>query len=148
MTRAELISIVALLISLGSAAATIYFNLRDRARLVVKSTFYSGYDGEMPSMTVSVVNGGRRPAVLRMWAGTDGTKHWAGTLLNSSEGGLRLAEHERYELRLSKDDLTEVTPDHEIVFTDLWFEDTLGRRHFVVDAKKHIAMLRREHDAI
>lgn len=142
MPRAEIISIVALLVSLGSLATTFYFNLRDRARLVAKSTFYVGYDGEGPSITISIVNSGRRPATLHMWAGTDGSKNWVGTLLNSKDGGLRLAEHERYEMRLKRSDLTGFTPDDDIEFTDLWFEDSLGRRHTVVNAKKHIAMLK------
>lgn len=77
-------------------------------------------------MTVSIVNKGRRPAVLHMWGGT---------------AGLRLIEQARHELRLTSRDLAEETPDGEIVFTDLWFEDTLGRRHIVSNAKKHISLL-------
>lgn len=144
MTRAEWIAIAALFVSVVSIVTTIYFNLRDRARLVAKSTFYPGWNGDVPSMSVSIVNKGRRPAVLHMWGGVDGENTWAGTVLNSKEGGLRLGEHARHELRLTKTDLIQDTPDGEIVFTDIWFEDTLGRRHFVLNARKHIALM--QHD--
>lgn len=39
MTRAEWIAIAALLVSVVSIVKTIYFNLRDQAKLDAKSTF-------------------------------------------------------------------------------------------------------------
>ena len=141
MHFAEVVSIIALLVSLASLSATLYFNLRDRARVVAKSEFYEGYSGDVPSMSVSIVNAGRRPIVLRMWAGTDGKENWAGTMLNSKEGGQRLAEHERYDLHLTREDLVAFTPDDNFVFSDLWVEDTLGRRYAVAQAKDNIRKL-------
>jgi hypothetical protein len=144
LTRADWIAIAALFLSIVSIVTTIYFNLRDRAKLDAKSTFYPAWNGVGASMTVSIVNKGRRPAVLHMWGGTGSDNDWAGTLLDSKAGGLRLVEQARHELRLTSRDLVEETPEGEIVFTDLWFEDTLGRRHIVSNAKKHISLLRQD----
>lgn len=141
MNSAEVTSISALVISIGSLAASLYFNLRDRARVVARSQYHSGYEGDEPTVSVSVVNAGRRPIVLRMWAGADEKSNWVGSILNSKEGGHRLAEHERYDLSLNRNDLVAYTPNDNFVFTDIWFEDTLGRRYSVANAKKNLRKL-------
>lgn len=141
MPSAEIISIIALLASFASLSASLYFNLRDRARIIAKSTYYPGRDGDAPSVAISVVNAGRRPIILRMLAGEDGKGEWVGTLLNPKESGYRLAEHERYDIRLLRDDLVAFTPDDDVIFTNLWFEDTLGRRHSVAGARENTGKL-------
>jgi hypothetical protein len=141
MQFAEWLSLIALVISIGSLAASLYFNLRDRAKVEAKSKYYPGFEDGVPMIEMSVVNAGRRPVVLRMWGGTDSSGDWAGTMINSNEGGKRLAEHERYEVKLTRGDLIAFTPDDDVVFVDLWFEDTLGRRHRVLNARDHARKL-------
>ncbi|MGJ7498230.1 hypothetical protein ACSFA8_24635 [Variovorax sp. RT4R15] len=136
------ISIVALVVSLVSLGFSAYFGLRDRASLRTKSSFTEGWEGGAPSVVSTIVNAGRRPVVIRMWAGAESDKNWVGTYIGVEERGLRLGEHERYDLRLHRQDLYATTPDDEFWIKDLWFEDTLGRRHKVKDAKANIAKLR------
>ena len=146
MSNAETISVIALFVSLCSFAATLFFNLRDRAHVITKSTYYPGYEGDSPKLAISIVNAGRRPIVLRMWAGSDGGSGWVGTKLRPQDGGMRLAEHEMHEVILSATDLIGETPDESMHFSSLWFEDTLGRRHFVANAEKNIARLKQAND--
>jgi len=54
---------------------------------------------------------------------------------------MRLGEHERHEFKLEKHDLLVATPDYDVLIEDLWFEDTLGRRHIVAGAKANLAKL-------
>jgi hypothetical protein len=143
MARAEVISIVALLVSIASLGFSVFFNFRDRARLRTKSTFYPDNQYRSAHISFSVVNAGRRPIVLRMWGGIGTDGEWAGTALGKERSGLRLAEHECFDLSLEKDDLAESTPEDVIEFQDLWVEDSLGRRHAIKDAKPNIQKLRK-----
>jgi hypothetical protein len=93
-------------------------------------------------MTVSVVNAGRRPVILKMWGGHDADGHWIGTRLGKDASGLHLAENEHYEFVLRKDDLLQLGPAEDVELCDIWFEDTLGQRHRVKEAKKNITKLR------
>lgn len=142
MSRAEIISVLALLISAASLGTSIFSSLRDRARLVTSSQFQPAWDEDSAHVAVSVVNAGRRPVILRMWVGAESKDNWVGTYLGEEKVGLRLGEHERHEFKLEKHNLLEITPDGDVSIQDLWFEDTLGRRHIVVGAKENLAKLR------
>jgi hypothetical protein len=76
-----------------------------------------------------------------MWGGDDG-KEWSGSFFGNDKQGLRLAEHEMHEFTLHRDDLYVPTPYADIIYADLWVEDTLGRRHRIKDAKANVAKLR------
>lgn len=141
MTRAEIISVVALVVSIASVAFSFYFNYRDRARPKATSKFYPGHDYGLPHISVTIVNAGRRPFILRMWGGSDEKGEWVGTFLGEGKSGLRLGEHERHDLSLEKNDLLADTPDGGILFHDLWVEDSLGRRHPIKDAKANVKLL-------
>lgn len=141
MSRSEIISIVAVCISLLSLAATIFFNLRDRARLVTSSEFYPWYEGQAASVHISIANAGRRPVVLRMWVGAKGKTEWVGTYLGEKGGGLRLAEHDRHDFELKKSDLLAVTPSEAFMIEDVWYEDNIGRRYKVKNVKSNLAAL-------
>lgn len=136
------ISLVALFVSVVSLGFSTYFGLRDRAVLRTSSSYSGGWEGGSASVTVSVVNAGRRPIVIRMWAGAENDKNWVGTYIGAEQRGLRLGEHERFDLTLRSHDLYATTPEDDFWIADLWFEDTLGRRHKVKDAKANIRKLR------
>jgi hypothetical protein len=131
MVFTEIISLVALVISLAILTVTLYFNLRDKARVVAKSTYYPGYEGATPHLAVHIVNAGRRSIVIRLWVGANRNDKWVGTSLNDKNGGHRLAEYERYDFNLWRENLLAMTPDEDFVIETLWLEDTLGRRYIV-----------------
>jgi hypothetical protein len=142
MNLSDIISAVALVVAVASLALSAFTLLQDRACLVTKSQHFPHREGYPARMSVSVVNAGRRPVILRMWGSHDADGHWAGTLLGKDAKGLRLAENERHEFVLLKEDLLQVTPDEDVELCDIWFEDTVGRRYVVKEAKKNIVRLR------
>jgi hypothetical protein len=142
MATSDVIASLALVVSVLSAAVTFYFHFRDRPDLILKSQFVSSYDPGTERIAISIVNAGRRPAILRMWAGEDTAGHWVGSYLGEGKAGLRLGENEHFEFSLPKQELQASTPDSEVEFIDIWVEDSLGKRHQVKDAKANIARLR------
>jgi hypothetical protein len=145
MTRAEVISSIALIVSIMSVVFSVYFGYRDRAHLKATSKFYPGDPDYGPAwISVTIVNAGRRPVILRMWVGFGEKGEWVGTILGEGKSGLRLGEHERHEISLRRDDLVGQMPppSDDIEFQDLWVEDSLGRRHAIKDAKKNVRLLR------
>jgi len=52
----------------------------------------------------------------------------------------RLAENEKYEITIRAGDSDTMSPDGEIA-VDFWFEDTLGRRYKVKNAKENLEKL-------
>jgi hypothetical protein len=142
MQMPVIISIVALCISLASFCISFANFRRDRDNVLATCRFSSGYEEDDWHLQASVVNAGRRPVVLRMWGGTDKDGAWAATMLKSAEGGHRLGEHERLDFTITAQDVMHLMPDgDDIVYADLWFEDTLGRRHPMKGAKAALQKL-------
>lgn len=142
MTRSELISMLALLVSFASLVVSVFFNLRDRQKLVASSKFIAFHPEYGPAhVDVAIVNAGRRPIILRMWGGSDNAGEWVGEYLGKEHAGLRLSEHERHDITVSKDDLYSSTPHSEIIYKVLWVEDSLGRRHVVKDSRRNVQLL-------
>jgi len=142
LSRAEIISVVALLVSILGISSSFYFGLRDRARLVTASKFYPWHEGQEAHVCISIANAGRRPVVLRMWVGAEREDHWAGMFLRDAGQGLRLAEHDRHDLRLTKSDLCAITPGDDVLIQDVWYEDNIGNLYKINAVKHHIAQLR------
>jgi hypothetical protein len=142
MSNSELISLVALVVACVSLIATLYVNFRDTASLKATSVYVPYWEENPAHMNISIVNAGRRPVILRMFVKAESKAKWVGTFLDKDDGGLRLGEHERYETKLEEHELVEQTPDEEVTINDLWFEDTLGRRHAVKNAKLSLKQLR------
>ncbi|MCK5327054.1 MAG: hypothetical protein KAR36_00505 [Candidatus Latescibacteria bacterium] len=139
---ANLIAGFALAISLVSLGFSIYFGLRDRARVKAESEFYLGLEGDAPHMVISIVNAGRRSVLLTFFGGNDSQGDWAGTHLDSKGKGFRLAEGEKHRIDLYEDDLELETPEGIFIYKELWVEDTLGRRYAVKHSKEHIRCVR------
>ena len=134
-------AIIAIFISVAGLGSSLYFGLRDRARIVTRSRFYPGHTGDRPSVMFSIVNAGRRPVVIRSWGGEDERKDWVASQLGDHKSGLRLGENDHHEITLHIEDLLGETPGDHVYFVDLWFEDSLGRRYPLSDAKANIALL-------
>jgi hypothetical protein len=139
MPSPETISTAALAISVTSLALSTYIALRDRGRLRTKSTFYAAHEDRPPSIRVEAVNVGRRPVILTLFGGYYERGHWSGTYIGDHKAGVRLGEKERFSENI--DNLHHMLFDHDTgtPVSDLWFEDTLGRRYRVKNAKKHLA---------
>ncbi len=142
LPTSELVSLVALGVACVSLCATLYFNLRDSARLKASSVYVPYWEETPAHIRISIVNAGRRPVILRMLVNAESKKKWVGTLLNKDNGGIRLGEHERYETKIERHELVQQTPDEEVAINDIWFEDTLGRKHAVKNAKLSLKQLR------
>ena len=136
--HAEVISVIALVVSIERRLFPL-FQLPGSSLPRTTSKFYSGRSH--PYIEVTIVNAGRRPIILRMWGGSDEKGEWVGHFLGEEKRGLRLGEHERHDLSLDKNDLLSETPDGEVLFHDLWVEESLGRRHPIKDAKANVKLL-------
>lgn len=141
LTFAESLSMVAIGISLASFSVSSYTAFRDRAKLKISSKFFEASEYGPGRVVVSMVNVGRRPVILRMIGGSAGEK-WSGEVLDQKLGGKRLGEHERYEHAFDRDGTMNFNPDGEdLIFEELWVEDSLGVRHPIPDSSEYISRL-------
>ncbi|MRW93919.1 hypothetical protein GJ699_28405 [Duganella sp. FT80W] len=133
---------IALILAILAAALGAANAWRDRAILVATCKHVKSISGGPGSIYVHIVNVGRRTTRVRMLAGSDNQGVWSGEYLDDDVSGLELTEHKMYETYLRRDDLYKFLPDGEIIVSaDLWFEDTLKRRHKVKGARASIAAL-------
>ena len=110
--------------------------------MYAESKYYPAHpDYDQAHLHIKIVNKGRRIAILTLFGGNLDNGGWQGESLGEGRMGLHLAEHEFYEKKFYKDDVLAVAPDSEGIYVDLWFEDSLGRRHMVKNSKKHIKKL-------
>ena len=140
MRATDYLAIAAFLVSLTSLAFSIYFGFLDRSRLKASSRYYPPWEDSPAYITVSAVNHGRRPIILTWLGGYYKDGNWEATGLGKNKIGLRLGENERFEETIDS--------AHNILYnqtesriTDLWFEDTLGRRYKVKNAKKDLKLI-------
>jgi hypothetical protein len=138
MPSSETISEIALTISVMSLSFSAYVALRDRGRLHTKSIFYAAHEGRTTSMRVEAINIGRRPVILTHFGGYYEDGQWRGTYIGDHKTGVRLGESEKFSEDIN--DLHHMLFDNETgsAVTDLWFEDTLGRRYRVKGARNHL----------
>ena len=133
------ISIAALAVSIVSVVVSIYSSVRDRGRLKTGSVLYASHEGAFePAIHIEAVNVGRRPLIIRMWGGSDDKGEYAGTPIEEDSGGKRLGEHERVEFVLHRGNLGFFYDGNTVDFTELWFEDTLGRRYMIKKSRDNI----------
>ena len=135
------VAVVAIIISIISLCGSIYFGLLDRAKLQIKSEFYPASEYGQANISIHIANSGRRPMIIRMWAGENEEGIWAGSFFGKSREGLRLDENEREDLHLSKDDLISEGPDDPIIISKLWIEDSLGKRYPIPNSETHVKQL-------
>ena len=146
MTLTEKVSItiatLALIVSIAGASVSAYFGFRDRGRIKTESKVYP----DDPRLHVSIANAGRRPIILRMLVGMSSTgdsDNWIGTYLGDEKKGLRLAENERYDTILEREDIWCLLPEEEFPFRNLFVEDSLGNRYEIKDARTNLQRLHR-----
>lgn len=133
------LSIFAILISCISLVWTIYVGYRDRGNIKATSKIsYSGPDSKYFHLQVKAVNYGRRAVILSMFGVDYSDGSWGGSYIEKKDS--RLAENEKYEITIRVGDSNTMSPDGEIA-VDFWFEDTLGRRYKVKNAKENLKKL-------
>lgn len=139
---AETLAIAALFIAAASLGISAWVAFRDRARLKIISKFVAASDYGPSRVIATMVNVGRRPVILRLIGGRGSDGKWSASFLEREKGGLRLAEHERYEHTFTKDDTVSFHPEHEDFFLEaLWVEDSLGTRHSIPKSREYIKKL-------
>jgi len=143
MLYSEILPSTALVMSVLSFGLSVKTHLRDRSRLKISAQFIAQSELGPGGLCVKVANAGRRPAVLMAVCGTSGRGRSSCTYLNGQQG-VRLGENERYEVRLSKEDVFHTAvadDDQDYRFVDLWVEDSLGHRHSVPHAPRLLKRL-------
>lgn len=140
MNRAEIISTLALLVSIAALVLSAFNAVRDRAKLIARSKTWPSSDYGQAGMQITIVNAGRRPIVLRMLVAVVGPNSWYGEHLGDQKSGLRLGEREHHEITWRKSDMLG-GPDDDLLAVDLQVEDSLGNRYPVANAKKNLAAL-------
>lgn len=138
----DILSTVALIVSLGSLSVSAYVALRDRPRLKITSRYIAASEYSPNRIILTLINKGRRPVILRLLGGTSKDEKWTATFLEQEKGGLRLGEHERYDHTIEKEDTVIFHNDNDDLFFErLWVEDSIGNRHYVPNSRDHINKL-------
>lgn len=133
------LSACAISVSLISLVWSIHIGRRDHGKLKATSKlYYSGPESDVQYLQVRAVNHGRRPVILRMLGLDFGDGSWEGIYLK--DGGLRLGENEVFEKDIRVGDSYSMSHECEEAI-GLWFEDTLGRRYRVKNAKENLEKL-------
>ena len=140
------LSILAILISSISLIWSIYVGYRDRGNIKATSKIYyielTSYSEKpskkIPNLKIKAVNCGRRPVILSMLGADYSNGLWGGSYIEKEVG--HLAENEKYEKTFNAGGSDTMSPDGEEAI-DFWFEDTLGRRYKVKNAKENLKKL-------
>lgn len=142
LNPSEILSLIAIVVSVASFGVAAYTAYQDRSRLRITSVFSAASQYGPARITITLVNMGRRPVILRLLGGTDAAGNWSGTYFKYGTSGLRLGEHERHERSLINDDAVDFGPEGDpVVYGKLWVEDSLGIRHQVPNSKIHLQRL-------
>lgn len=151
----EIISIIALVISLVSLLSSMYFGFRDSAKLKTKCL---NLDTQPPSFRVKAVNTGRRVITLDGFGArySDGSywirrfESYEMNTINSvpvekKEHGKRLEEHDYFEEIISiNHDFYNPAFSRGSYPISLWFQDTTGREYEIRQSDKYLAELNKQ----
>lgn len=144
MTPAEIISIIALCVSVASFTVSVCVAVRDRARVRAKCTFigpcHNVTEGrrEPASIFVELINKGRRAVIVKGFVRESGNRSMTWARVGPRETGLDLGENGRYTTKIQA---TDCDAGNGVFFTDMWFEDSLGNRYPVKGAKRNLKRL-------
>ena len=147
MEFSDNISIVALLVSFLSAGFSIWFGIRDRARLIADSEYFPATQDENgpispPLLQIEIANHGRRDVYLEYFYvrhGRGGPLLIAETTWDSDiHGRCHLGEGDKYSHTFDPDTDSILVNEAGVQATDLLFQDSLNRRYPVKDLRKNI----------
>lgn len=138
----DILSSIAIVVSLGSLGVSAYVAFRDRPRLKVSGQFFRASRNDPSRIVLTLINVGQRPVILRQLGGTSKVGKWSVAFPGQGPGGLRLGEHERYEHTIKKEDTVSFDVDKDDTsLGSLWIEDSLGNRYHVPNSKEDIGRL-------
>jgi hypothetical protein len=141
---------IAIVLSIAAFWMSILNYRRDRAQLKATSSYSADWEQFNASISIDIVNAGRRPIVLdtlvyaesaRNRFGIRRLANWIGVYFDH-EKGLTLVERQRHRVWLKMDDLYKHTEDDMLEADDMWITDTLYQRHKIKDIKQNIAKLK------
>jgi len=147
MQISDLISILALIVSLVSAGFSISFGLRDRAAIRVTSKFFPAEQDQegpisAPLLVVEVANFGRRDVYLEyvyIQHGRSGHLSMAETTWEGDKyGRCRLGEGDKYTHTFDPDSDGILKDQQGEEATDIFFQDSLNRRYHAREAERNI----------
>lgn len=147
MTTSDVLSSLAIGVSLLSLAWQVRTWQADRTRVRTRSQFYLGDEERPPTLRLSIAVDGPRQVVLRLLCEKLDNGNWSGTYLGDDyKMGLRLSDGAHFETTLTADELWHFDYDEGdlLAVHDFYFEDSLGRKYPVQDCKKNIERLRDE----
>jgi hypothetical protein len=141
MTKFELFSLVIAGLAFIISIASLYLHFQDKPLLKIISEFVPSSEYGPAYIAISIINAGKRPLIVRMLGGNGSKENWVGEFLGNDKKGLRLAEKERHDIAFYKKDMVARTPDEDVIFCELWVEDSLGKRYTVPNSKKYLSNL-------
>jgi hypothetical protein len=149
MEFSDYLSLVALSVSLLAAVSSIYFNLLDRlTRVEARSEFCaSNMEEDGPyspaGILITIINHGAKPVDLEylyFQYGKQGGSRYAETVWDGDKYGRYRLEPElgKYDQFFSDDDACIFTSEHGIRATEIYFQDSRGRRFRVKGSKRSL----------
>lgn len=147
MQLSDLISILALIVSLVSAGFSISFGLRDRAAIRTTSKYLPAEQDQEgpispPVLVLEVANFGRRDVYLEylyVQYGRSGHLSMAETTWEGDKfGRCRLGEGDKYTQAFDPDNDGILKDEQGEEATDIFFQDSLNRRYHARDAGAQI----------
>ena len=136
METSDYIALGALLVALGSLCLSGFSFFFDRVRLKATCKIYNH---DSPFLEIKIHNCGRRVATLTKFGGTLSDGHWVAHYLGEKNQYIRIEENHFHREELTYSDFQHFDEQKNDVFyyKNLWFEDSLGKRH-KVKKSKHI----------
>lgn len=124
-----------------TSIVSLFLHYQDKPVLKIISKYYLSSDLSAAHIALSIVNAGKRPLIVRMWGGNDNNGDWVGEFIGKQQKGIRLGEKDRYDIELYKENMIGMTPDDDVIFSELWVEDSLGKRYTVPNSRKYVSKL-------
>jgi len=147
MEVSDIISIIALIVSLLSVGSSIWFGNRDRARVKAVSKYFLPDQDEEgpispPLLLIEIANHGRRDVYLEYFYVGYGRESGLSNVVSTWEGDIhgrcQLGEGDKYSYTFDPDSDGILVNDDGTRATQLFFQDSLSRRYPVKDARKNI----------
>jgi hypothetical protein len=140
METSTILSLIAVLISLGSAGISLWSLLRDRPRLQLHSHLAPANEYGPGQITFKAVNKGRKPVVLRLFGGDYEGEALLGTYLGEKGAGLRLGESDFFEKTIMADNSMCMDLEGNFLIR-VWVEDSTGRRYYFKKSTEQVKSL-------
>ena len=140
------IALSALVIACAGLGHSFFIGQRDKEKLRARSRFFPKYKDENDEkihdarISIEAVNTGRRLIILTGLGASYDDNNSRTMYLGKHPDGIELKEKQRYPVDSSDVDFLIVDMQSGAGAIDFWFEDSLGNKHRVKGAKRHLLM--------